>query len=246
MNMAVPLSTDLNIPAVALPTRVHTDHHVLLWQVVGCAGVTCGEDQISLRQAHCLWLPARVSHLVEVEPDSITLPLTFDVETTATTLASLSLLPADPRLPTLALALIQAQLTSQDPPPNVRRQILSLLETTVGQTSKLVMPTSPAARSVAEALRFDPGDERLVQDWARLMATSTRSIERAFLRETGLTLQHWRLRCRMEAAALLIPHSSSIAAVAHRVGYENHSSFGRVFKAHFGVSPTEFRDSWEG
>lgn len=233
---------DLNIPAVALSKGVHDDKHVLLWQVLGTTDLTTGGDVNELPEGHCIWLPAGTRHQIVVRADSIALPMTFDASTTATTMEPVSALPSDGRFPILALALIQSECMSLTPPANLRRQILGLLENTPGRMCGLTMPVAPAARLVAEALLFDPGDDRLVHDWAIITNTSTRSIERAFLRETGMTLQQWRLKCRMDTAGLLLAHASPVAAVAHRVGYENHSSFGRVFKAHFGLSPTEFRN----
>lgn len=237
---------DLNIPAVSLGTLDHQDRHLLLWQVQGTTELATADTSATVTGGNCLWLAAGIRPALVVQENSIMLPMFFDVATTATTLAPQTTVPIDDaRLPTLALALIQSQSTAATPPASVPRQILSLLEKTPAHVYGLTLPTSPTARTVAEALLFDPGDDRLVHDWAVITGTSTRSIERAFLRETGLTLQQWRLKCRMHTAALLLARASPVAAVAHRVGYENHSSFGRVFKSHFGVSPTEFRSRTE-
>jgi len=105
------------------------------------------------------------------------------------------------------------------------------------------MPTSSPARFIAVALRIDPGVDRGVDALAADVHVSTRTIERAFVAETGLTLRQWRIRTRMEAAAALLQHAGSIEAVAYRVGYTNASAFRRAFKGHFGTSPSEFRRS---
>lgn len=233
---------DLDIPAATLGTLPQPDQHLLLWQVQGATELVYADNSMTLAGGNCLWLPAGIRPVLVAQANSIILPMFFEAATTATTLEPLATIPVDDaRLPTLALALIQSQCTSATPPASVCRKILAVLERSTAHISGLTMPTSPAARTVAEALLFDPGDDRLVQDWAVITGTSTRSIERAFLRETGSTLQQWRLKCRMDTAALLLAQASPVAAVAHRVGYENHSSFGRVFRSHFGVSPTEFR-----
>ncbi|NED61635.1 helix-turn-helix transcriptional regulator, partial [Streptomyces sp. SID10244] len=84
---------------------------------------------------------------------------------------------------------------------------------------------------------------RTIADWASVTHTSTRTIERAFRRETGNTFRQWRTQCRMETAKALLPTVRSVAAVAHRVGYHNQSSFARAFRAHTGTSPVEFGQS---
>ncbi|MDQ1102784.1 AraC-like DNA-binding protein [Nocardioides zeae] len=67
-----------------------------------------------------------------------------------------------------------------------------------------------------------------------------RTLERRFRAETGLSLRQWRIRNRMEAAAVLLRSRTTTAAVAHRVGYTDLSAFRRVFKAHFGTTPGEY------
>ena len=47
---------------------------------------------------------------------------------------------------------------------------------------------------------------------------------------------------RMKRSKYLLEHSSkTIQAVAHETGFENHSAFGRVFKSHFGHTPSKLR-----
>jgi AraC-like DNA-binding protein len=69
-------------------------------------------------------------------------------------------------------------------------------------------------------------------------------VERTFQAETGMTLRQWRIRNRMEAAAILLRSGAAADAVAHRVGYTNVNAFRRVFKGHFGISPTEYSDRY--
>src|SRR5699024_2258755 len=71
--------------------------------------------------------------------------------------------------------------------------------------------------------------------------TSARNLERAFLRDTGLTLRQWRLHNRMKAASSLLGNGASIASVGRRVGYTSTSSFTRAFRTHFGTTPSQHR-----
>jgi transcriptional regulator GlxA family with amidase domain len=168
------------------------------------------------------------------------LPMWFAVTDVATTLAGATSVPVSAEMRTLFLALIQSQTTIISPPVNIARQILSILEAAPRTAASQPMPVSPAALRIAEALLFNPGDDRSVAELAASVHASPRTIERAFRAETGMTLRAWRIRNRVDAACTLLRSSSTVEAVAHRVGYTTSSAFRRVFKEHTGLAPGDY------
>lgn len=88
---------------------------------------------------------------------------------------------------------------------------------------------------------------------ANLDATVERDLERAaglgrtrlsalFRRATGLTVEEYRIRIRLEAAkALLVVSNLDVTGVALEVGYGSPAQFGRMFQRYLAVTPTEFR-----
>ncbi|MFT4220356.1 MAG: AraC family transcriptional regulator [Microbacterium sp.] len=231
----------LSLPPVEIPERVHDDHHVLLWQVRG-GGTDLLLDGVAvfLPVAHALWVPAEVRHALTVRANSVLIPLFFDCDATATTLRGPTLISVDRALRTLLLAYLQSSTSIIQPQANITRQLFALIEGRPAAVTALPLPVSRAARLVAEALRSNPGDERSIDELARAAHTSRRTLERVFLAETGLCLRDWRIRNRMDAAALLLRSSASLPAVARRVGYSNVNAFRRVFKSRFGITPTEY------
>lgn len=230
----------IHVPSVTIDERVHQGVHLLLWQVRGESTFILDGEQRPLSTGHALWVPAGVRHAFTVHLDSVLLPMFFDAAQLATTLQAPTLIVVDRDLRTLFLAQIQMHYSIIQPAVNIDRQILALIEERPVLASALPMPSSDAARVIAETLRFNPGDDRSLAELADGVHTSTRTIERAFLTETGLTLRDWRIRNRMEAAAVLLRTAANVEAVAHRVGYSNHSAFGRVFRGHFGMAPSEY------
>ena len=214
--------------------------HILLWQVRGSADVLVEDETHPLTVGHALWVPVGFRHGFTVRANSVTMPLFFDVAETATTLREPTLVAVDRDLRTLMLAYTVSFHTIVQPPADLARQILALIEGTPVLSTAMPMPTSDAAQIIAETLRFNPGDTRSVDELAGLVHVSTRTIERTFAAETGMTLRQWRIRNRMETGALLLRSGSTTDAVAHRVGYTNVNAFRRVFTGHFGLSPTEY------
>ncbi|WBU37586.1 AraC family transcriptional regulator [Homoserinibacter sp. YIM 151385] len=229
------------IPPVAVPEQREHDVHVLLWQVRGTASLLVDGEERELATGHAVWIPVDTTHEFTVHADSVTMPLFFDAAATATTLGGPTVVTVDRDLRTLLLAYAVALNTIVKPGVNLARQILALLEERPVLATSLPMPSTESALGIAETLRFNPGDIRSIEELASSVHASPRTIERAFRAETGMTLRQWRIRNRMEAAALLLRSDTRLDAVAHRVGYTNVNAFRRVFLGHFGATPSEYR-----
>ena len=65
-----------------------------------------------------------------------------------------------------------------------------------------------------------------------------------FKKETGITIWDYLIRIRMEEAKkMLLETGQKTYEVSERVGYEDPSYFGRLFKKYTGFTPIEFRDN---
>lgn len=231
----------VRIPASRLDARVHDDRHEVVWQVRGSSQFRVDGRNLHLDEDDVLWIPAGLAHSAHLRSDSVIFHYHFPTAETATLLDDVSLAHLGPEETIFFLALKQVTTTDIRPRINLARQVLSILEHRILGGDDLPLPQTPAAASVAEALLFNPGDDRTVAQWAAEVHTSARSLERAFLRDTGLTLRQWRLHNRMKAASSLLGTGASIASVSRRVGYTSPNSFTRAFRAHFGTTPSQHR-----
>jgi transcriptional regulator GlxA family with amidase domain len=156
------------------------------------------------------------------------------------TLRTATWIAVDGELRTLILALLQSQNSIIRPEVDLERRVLRLLQARAVSPSGLPMPVSPGAHAIAERLRDHPADDSPLAELARAQHVSARTVERAFLAETGMTLREWRGRRRMEVAGALLRGADSLPIVAGRVGYRSPSAFRRAFKGHFGMTPGEY------
>jgi len=228
------------IPSVSLRDMNEESLHLLLWQVRGHTDVLMLDQRRQLSTGYALWIPAGVPHDLTVAENSVMVPTFFEASETATTLRKPTMVSVDRDLQSLILAYYASFHTRLQPPINLGRQILAIVEGRPAPPTALPMPEREPAQTIAETLRFNPGDARSVEELARSIHTSSRSVERSFRVETGMTLRQWRLRNRMEAAAVLLTSEATAEAVAHRVGYTNVNAFRRVFRSHFGMSPSAY------
>lgn len=95
-----------------------------------------------------------------------------------------------------------------------------------------------AAQQRLRAAFTEPPD---VPTLAAALHTSPRNLLRRFKAETGLTLQAYAMRLRLEAAKALLEEHATIDQAVAAVGYVDRASFSRAFKAHYGVPPMAFR-----
>ncbi|MFT4259056.1 AraC family transcriptional regulator [Microbacterium sp.] len=227
----------MRIPPVEIAERMHPAKSVLLWQARGSS--RCELDGVAeeLSEGHALWIPAGVAHALHVGEDAVLLPLHVRARPGAGVLRTPTWIAVDGDLRTLILALLQVQNSIIRPDVDLERRLLRMLQARAVPPTGLPMPVSPTARAIAEQLRDDPALAASVAALAATHHVSARTIERAFIAETGMTLQEWRGRRRMEVAASLLRRTDGPGVVAARVGYRDQSAFRRAFKRYYGMPP---------
>lgn len=104
----------------------------------------------------------------------------------------------------------------------------------------LPIPEDRRLRRITEVLLDNPADRRNLAAWSRQAGASARTLERAFLRETGMTFQAWRQQARLLAALTALAGRRPVTQVALDLGYESPSAFIAMFRRAFGVSPGRF------
>lgn len=234
-----PTETSPTAPPIRVVGRSHPEAHMLFWQYRGQATFAINGRQATTQAKQALWLPAGVVHDIHVGADSVLLRIFFRTHRVALTpeLHVPRLFQVDEELASHLMGMVQSDS--------------SLLHTSIGldqhivdhlgqQLRALPWPETPAAREVALLLADSPGISHTLHTLAEMVHASPRTIERAFITETGETFQQWRMQARMAKAKQLIMDGLSIDSVALRVGYSTASAFGRAFKKHTDLSPSAY------
>ncbi|MCD5314270.1 AraC family transcriptional regulator [Kineosporia babensis] len=95
---------------------------------------------------------------------------------------------------------------------------------------------------VARSLTQNPGDQTSLEEWARRLHVSVKTLQRDFEREFGISYSQWRTRLRLLASRVLL-ETTPVTEVAHRVGYASTSAFIVAFTREFGITPGRQRAS---
>lgn len=93
-----------------------------------------------------------------------------------------------------------------------------------------------------EFLSDDFSESQTIPRLARKLGTNATKLKSGFRLLYGTTIFTYRNRNRMDRAMqLLVDGQTSIASVAHAVGFRHQASFTTAFRAYFGVTPKQAR-----
>ncbi len=104
----------------------------------------------------------------------------------------------------------------------------------------LPMPKDKRLHQVCEGLIEQPDDTSTVEQWARQLDVTPKTVHRLFSRETGLTFGQWRQQARLLFALERLARGDRIIDVALDSGYASQSAFAAMFRKHFGTPPSAF------
>lgn len=104
----------------------------------------------------------------------------------------------------------------------------------------LPMPSDSRLRKIADAMAAEPSDRASVNEWAKRIGVSERTLGRLVLQETGMSFGRWRQQLHISLALQWLSQGTTVQAVATDLGYESASSFVFMFRKVLGSSPARY------
>lgn len=104
----------------------------------------------------------------------------------------------------------------------------------------LPLPESPDLTQLCERILTDLSTRRSCDFDANDMNTSTRTLYRRFLRETGITFARWKQQARLLESIRRLAEGIPVTTVAMDLGYESASAFSTMFRRSLGIAPRAF------
>ena len=122
----------------------------------------------------------------------------------------------------------------------VMRLILDELRALPVLPLHLQMPTDPRLLRICELLQTEPDDASTMAEWAQRLAVDVKTIQRLFVKQTGLTFGQWRQQARLLRALEMLATGEKVIDVALALGYESPSAFATMFRRQFDQTPSQF------
>jgi AraC-like DNA-binding protein len=213
----------------------------LAWTAAGALTVSTARSTWVLPRTRALWIPAGLSHTVDVAVNARMYSLYFPATRAGLDRDDPTVVAVSPLLGELIVHLAEQPL-----PSAARRRaealVFDLLEPVTVAPLRTPWPEDERALAVARAITDDPKDARSLAAWGRTVGASERTLSRRFVAETGMSFTEWRTRARMVAALPRLAAGEPVAPVGRAVGYVNASAFIAAFRRTFGVTPRAYFD----
>ena len=102
----------------------------------------------------------------------------------------------------------------------------------------------PGVHSVQDWLTAHPAKKATIEELAKIAHMSPRNLTRAFREVTGVSIQGYRTRLRLEHAhALMSNPELTLEAIAGECGFADARQFRRVWRKAYHVAPSRARQS---
>lgn len=224
---------------------------MLIWAHTGRAHVRVANgEHHRIDEGTGLWLPAGDDHELWTEPGSLAIPAWVPPQASSDA-------PKFPMPFTVAdewrdwlvhhYVLSIGPMTSVGYAPASVLDILSpsnspssVLPQTGSSSAYPALPRSVGARTVAQHLLRDPTFDHTVEEWAKIVSTSARTLRREFLRDTGLAFTEWRTTCRLAVAREFLAAGFDIEQAAFLSGFKSRNGLTRAFRDTLDMTPREY------
>lgn len=104
----------------------------------------------------------------------------------------------------------------------------------------LERPRDVRLRRVTDALNEQPDDMRPLSEWGIVAGASSRTLERLFQAELGMSFAHYRRQIQIHSSIAMLLEGTPVGLVAYNLGYSSASSFGFAFRSVMGMSPSRW------
>ncbi|MFJ8793780.1 helix-turn-helix domain-containing protein [Streptomyces sp. NPDC102462] len=218
--------------------------HELVW-VRGGTLTSRVEDRIfTVSEGHGLWMPAGVVHGGRATAGAEFHDAFFAPDRTPFAFEGPTVIAMTPLLESLLTHLSRTDL---DAAARARAEsvVFDVLQPLESQFA-LQLPGDARIDAITEALLDDPADSRSLEEWARWLGISDRTITRAFRRATGLSFAQWRQVLRVHRALTLLSEGFDVQTVSDSLGYAQPSTFIAAFRRVMGTTPGAYFDSADG
>lgn len=217
------------------PAHTH-DEHELVWSERGVVTMLVEDRLWTVPPGMGLWIPRGVVHEGSAAAGVSFRATYFTPELWTRGWTSPVAVTVNPAVQQLLLHLARTGM-SEDERLRAQRVCIDMLSPAESFGIDVPLPRDPRIRRLVDTVVADPSDDRSLEQWARNLHVSSRTITRAFSAEVAMSFAQWRRLVRMRSALGLLADGVSVSVVGRRVGYGTTSAFVAAFRKVVGCTP---------
>ena len=216
--------------------------HQLIYAVRGVMGVRTNAGHWVVPPSRAIWMPAGTQHAIRCIGEVHMRSLFVRVDAVPNLLTECSAVGVSALLRELIRAAQDVLHPCADNSRDGRLLHLMLDELPVLPVLPLFLPlpSDPRVVAICERLQQALDDPSTLADWATHFGITTKTIQRLFSAQTGMTFGRWRQQARLLRALELLAGGEKVLDTALSLGYDSPSAFAAMFKKQFGQAPSAF------
>ncbi len=246
-----PVRGDTGRALVMLRTAYPKGHHIqphwharaqFAYAVSGTMRVRTARHAWIVPPSRALWLPARTVHEIQMYGVVQMHSLYANAEAGAGMPGDCAVLEVTPLARELIVraAALPADYDDRGDDGLLMRLLMAEIRRLPGSALDLPLPESADLMRLCERILADLSTRRPSIEDAATMNTSTRTLYRRFLRETGITFARWKQQARLLESIRRLAEGMPVTMVAVDLGYESPGAFSTMFRRALGVAPRAF------
>ena len=246
-----PVQGDLSQAVVTRSTAYADGHHIaphwhsraqFVFAVAGTMRVRTPRRAWIVPPSRALWVPARTVHEIEMHGVVEMRSLYLDAAAGAHMPSSCVVLNVTPLLRELIVRAVAVpeRYDEEGGDGLLMRLLVSEIRRLAPCALDLPLPESPDLSELCERILADLSERRPCGSDAADMDTSTRTLYRRFLRETGISFARWKQQARLLESIRRLAEGVPVTTVAVDLGYESPSAFSTMFRRSLGIAPRAF------
>ena len=227
--------------ATVLAHHTH-EWHQLIYVSAGLMSVATEAESRVAPASWAIWVPAGICHGIRFIADSAFRSAYFRPDWTDTYPTGCTVISVSALLRELILRTIKiGKLDRRHPVETaIAALIVSELQVSGARSLSLKQPMGEAMCRAAALMSNRDQRAATVSSLARAVGAGTRTFERQFFAETGMTPGRWRQHQAMLAGLESLAGGAAIKTVAVQSGYRTASAFIAAFRKIFGTTPGNY------
>lgn len=204
---------------------------------------TIGEKVFVTPPTYGIWIPPNVEHSAHNDLVATFRPIHFSAKLAGQLPAHPCALEISPVMRAIIDDLARRQICVPESAQDKRLSevVVDQLRSAAVQENYLPFATSKELTTILDLMQQDPADDRSLANWAALVNSTVRTLERRCLAELGMTLSEWRQRLRFLRAVDGLVSGKTIQQIAFELGYSTPSAFVSMFRRMSGTTPGRFQ-----
>ena len=246
-----PVQGDTSRPVVVRRTSYSNRHHIephwharaqFIYALEGTMTVRARRRAWIVPPSRALWVPAHTVHEIRMYGVVEMRSVYVDTAAAAGMPTACVVLEVTPLLRELVVRAVALPAGYEDDGDDglLMRLLMAEMRRLPQCALDLPLPESADLMALCERILADLSTRRPCIADASHMNTTTRTLYRRFLKETGITFARWKQQARLLESIRRLAEGAPVTAVAIDLGYESASAFSTMFRRSLGIAPRAF------